>query len=281
MKISKVILSTLAAGAALVLLESLFLEKYYFRVKRFAIGIRDSTKKIRILHLTDLHFIKYLQPFHKRLARTINALRPHVILVSGDIIDQFGEPDPARRFFGLLDPSIPKLAIAGNHDHKNSVSKRTLKSLIEHCNGHLLINETIKVKVGDTVLTVTGVDDFIEGEGCFDDSIRDTGREAHHFMLVHSPLQQEQVISDMERINAQRPADQRLNIQYIFAGHNHGGQVRLGPIVPILPEQSGNYINGWYNDQKPYLYVSKGFGTSAVPFRFGARSEITLFEYGV
>jgi predicted MPP superfamily phosphohydrolase len=49
----------------------------------------------------------------------------------------------------------------------------------------------------------------------------------------------------------------------------------------VLPKKSGNYINGWYNKEEPYLYVSNGFGTSEVPFRFGARPEITMFYYGV
>ncbi|GAB3179827.1 hypothetical protein [Telluribacter humicola] len=42
---------------------------------------------------------------------------------------------------------------------------------------------------------------------------------------------------------------------------------------------AGNYVKGWYNQQKPYLYVSKGFGTSTVLLRLGARAEIAMFEY--
>ncbi len=81
-------------------------------------------------------------------------------------------------------------------------------------------------------------------------------------------------------INASLPKDEQLNISYIFAGHNHGGQVTLfGLYAPVLPKKSGDYLKGWYNQEKPYLYLSKGFGTSTLPFRFGARAEITLFYY--
>jgi hypothetical protein len=77
-----------------------------------------------------------------------------------------------------------------------------------------------------------------------------------------------------------KPNDQ-LNMQYIFAGHNHVGQVRFSSFVSVLPEHSGNYVNGWFNRDKPKLYESKGFGTSGLPFRFDARSEVILFYYGV
>lgn len=55
--------------------------------------------------------------------------------------------------------------------------------------------------------------------------------------------------------------------------------MKLGDIVPVLPEKSGNYVQGWYGKGSPQMYLSKGFGTSMLPFRFGARSEIVLFTY--
>lgn len=82
-------------------------------------------------------------------------------------------------------------------------------------------------------------------------------------------------------MNQLRNDEEKLNLQYIFAGHNHGGQVRIFGFAPVMPEKSGHYVNGWYNAKSPYLYVSKGFGTSTLPFRFGARAELTVFDLGV
>jgi uncharacterized protein len=269
------------AGLGLVLLDALWLEKYYFQIRQFHIGDRKSRKKIRILLLTDLHFKKQLQGYDKRLANKINSINPDLILLAGDIIDQNGTPGPARSFFGLLNPFIPKIAIPGNHDIKNDVSRGTLKRIIEQYNGRLLVNETTQLNISEVPVTVTGLDDFIEGEACFKDAVKNTGEEKHHFLLVHSPLQHKTALRQMHLINQERSAGNQLNIQYVFAGHNHGGQVRIGSFVPVLPMKSGNYVNGWYNKEKPWLYVSRGFGTARLPFRFGARSEITLFHYGV
>lgn len=269
------------AGAAFLLADMWFFTKYFFQINRFHIGHKNSSNQIRILLLTDLHFKKKFWPFHKRLARKINGLHPHLILCSGDLIDETGTPGPARRFLNRLDAATPKLFIPGNHDNNNSVSRHTLRKIVEIHNGHLLVNETVQVVVNGTSFTITGLDDFIEGQSCFADAVKDVDKEEHHLLLVHSPLQHEVALKEMHRINAQRTAGRQLNIQYIFAGHTHGGQVRWKGFVPVLPKKSGGYINGWYNKEKPYLYVSKGFGTSHVPFRFGARPEITLFHYGV
>ncbi len=270
------------AAIGAVLLDALLLEKFFFVIKRFNIGKKNSREKIRMLLLTDLHFVKRFHSFQRRLAKKINELNPDIILIAGDTIDQDGEPGPAIKFFDLVHSSIPKLAIPGNHDHVNKVSMATLQSIFEQHNGRLLINETKQLKLKDIKFTITGLDDFLEGRSCFTDAVKNVGKEEHHLLLVHSPYQQEWVLKELQSINKERSGERRISIQYIFAGHNHGGQVRLGKFfVPVLPEGSGKYINGWYNKEKPFLYVSKGFGTSVVRFRFNARAEITMFNYGV
>jgi hypothetical protein len=128
---------------------------------------------------------------------------------------------------------------------------------------------------------VTGLEDFIEGYPSVINAFDEIGTEENHLLLVHSPLQQEQTMKEIQQINALRPDGEKITVQYIFAGHNHGGQVTIFGKAPVLPEKSGQYFKGWYNEKKPYLYVSKGFGTSTLPFRFGARSEVTVFNLGV
>ena len=263
------------------LLYALLYEKYFFEIKTFCIGKKSSPLKIKILFLTDLHFKKFLDPSYRKLARKINELKPDLILFGGDVIDEHGTYAPARQFFALVNTSIPKLAIMGNHDHKNRVRLDTYKRLYKQNNCTLLVNESKQVTVRGKKLVVTGVDDFIEGNPSFAGAVENIGKEENHILLIHSPLQQEGILQELKEINGLRGEDNQLNIQYIFAGHNHGGQVCLFGFAPKLPEFAGNYLKGWYNARPPYLYLSKGFGTSTLPFRFGARSEATLFLLGV
>lgn len=204
-----------------------------------------------------------------------------MLFITGDLIDQTGTAAPARNFFELLPGHIPIAAILGNHDHQSEVSLQTLKDIYQKHNGYLLVNESKDFTINGHTIMVTGVDDFIEGSAHFEDAVKNAGKEKHHFLLIHSPMQQQVIQRKIKNLNANRSEDRQLHIQYIFAGHNHGGQVQLLGWAPVLPEKSGGYINGWYNTEAPYLYVSKGFGTTAVPVRFGARSEVTVFHYYV
>lgn len=280
-KTKRRLIITAIAGIGSAILDALFLEKYFFEIKTFHIGKKGSNQKMKLLFLTDLHFQKSLGPSFKKLANKINDINPDLILISGDVIDEDGMYAPAKQFFSLLRYSIPKVTIMGNHDHKSRVRIQTYKQLYEQSNCRLLINESTEYAIAGKRLMVTGVDDFIEGNASFSKAVKDVGKEDNHVLLIHSPLQQETILQEMKKINALRPEESKLNIQYIFAGHNHGGQVCILGYAPILPAKAGNYLKGWYNDQPPYLYLSKGFGTATLPVRFGARSEVTVFYLGV
>ncbi len=60
-----------------------------------------------------------------------------------------------------------------------------------------------------------------------------------------------------------------------FAGHTHGGQVRL-PFVGALwtPPGSGRFLEGWYEQGGARMLVSRGVGTSMVPVRFLCSPEV-------
>ena len=275
------LITSMLAGVAIALLNALLLEQYFFEINEFSIGKNGSGKKIKLLHLTDLHFKKFLHPSYKKLARKINAIKPDLIMISGDLIDEDGIYHPAKDFFSMINHSIPKVGIMGNHDHKNRVRIETYKQLYIKHNGFLLQNESIPFTIRGQRLMVTGIDDFIEGNPSFSRAIHAVGREENHVLLIHSPLQQERILAELKETNLSRRVEDKLNIQYIFAGHNHGGQVCIFGFAPILPKYAGKYLKGWYNKEPPYLYLSKGFGTSTLPVRFGARSEVTVFNLGV
>ncbi len=268
-------------GIAMALLDALFLEKYFFEINVFRIGKKGSDKEIKLLFLTDLHFKKFLNPSFRKLARKINFINPDLIMISGDLIDEDGIYHPAKDFFAMINYSIPKVGIMGNHDHKNRVRLKTYRQLYATHNGFLLQNESISFTIRGKRLMVTGIDDFIEGQPSFSRAINTVGREENHVLLIHSPMQQDTILTELKEVNLSREEDARLNIQYIFAGHNHGGQVCIFGFAPILPKYAGKYLKGWYNKEPPYLYLSKGFGTSTLPIRFGARSEVTVFKLGV
>jgi len=69
-----------------------------------------------------------------------------------------------------------------------------------------------------------------------------------------------------------------LVVDLVLSGHTHGGQITFLGIVPFKPQGSGKYLKGWYKEDKPKMYISKGIGTSILPIRFGARAEMVEME---
>lgn len=270
-----------AAATAWLLLDAFILEKYYFEVKIFDIGDPEKRKsKIKILLITDLHLQK-LTKTYKRLAKKVNSINPDLIFFGGDTVDQWGTVKAADDFLKLLNHRIPKVAILGNHERAANVDISELKQTYKRYNTDLLINKSKAYWIKGKRIMVTGVDDIVFGCPNFKKAVKKVGWEENHFVLIHSPFQQEDTKYLLEEINNKRLEDQKLNVSYFFAGHNHGGQINFFGLAPVLPRKAGTLLGGWYNEEKPYLYLSKGFGTSSVPVRFGARAEIAVFNYAV
>ncbi|WP_207508565.1 metallophosphoesterase [Telluribacter humicola] len=279
--LKKFVIPAALTVTALILLDAYFLEKYFFEIKKFRIGrINSSGRPIRLLQLSDLHLKDHLTYNYIRLAKTVRRLQPDLILITGDAIDTHGSIDILQSFLDLLDTDTPKAAILGNHEYSADIDIKELKKLYEQYNCNLLINESKAYQIRGERVMVTGLDDLLNGENDIQKAFKEVKAEKNHLVLIHSPQHQESLKEVLADINGSRRSEDRINVQYLFAGHNHGGQITLaGQIVPYLPDKSGNYLKGWYNQAPPYLYLSKGFGTSTVPFRFGARAEITSFLY--
>jgi hypothetical protein len=194
-------------------------------------------------------------------------------------VDRWGTVLPLDRFLQLLPAGVPKAAILGNHDYKSGIDIPTFRRLYARHNGVLLVNESVTYAFGNTRLVVTGLDDARHGVPDLARAVGNLGSTDHHLVLIHRPVQQEDVRQQLPRINAGRSPDRQLHVGYLLAGHTHGGQITFFGYAPYLPKLSGRYVKGWFNRHSPRLYVSRGFGTSLVPFRYGAPPEITLFHY--
>ncbi len=142
-----------------------------------------------MLHLTDIHLQYWIGYRHQKLIRTIRRLQPDIILITGDMVDQFGNPKLLDKFLPLLPADSPKVAILGNHDHKADHYIQNWRGRYQSGNVDLLVNESKVYWVRGIRLMVTGLDDFIESQSDAEKALADVGREEHHFLLIHSPTQ--------------------------------------------------------------------------------------------
>ena len=70
-----------------------------------------------------------------------------------------------------------------------------------------------------------------------------------------------------------------MNVDLVFSGHAHGGQIRIPFIGGIIAPNQGlfpKYTEGIYNDGETSMVVSRGLGNSLFPFRVFNRPELIV-----
>jgi uncharacterized protein len=252
-----------------ILADAFWVEKFFFETNEFYAGpATKDTKNIKVVQISDLH-LRSINYQLTHLVKKLNKLHPDLIAFTGDAIDEAKNIPLLNDFLQLIDKKIQKVAILGNWEYQSKVDLAALAKIYTCNNCDLLINQTMQYTFQNKTFSITGVDDYLRGNADFDTAIKDYKKSDYHIILSHCPK-----YSD----NISKQINKDINVDFILSGHTHGGQINLFGYVPYLPEGSGKYFKGWYNNRSPKLYVSKGIGTVVFPIRFGARAEIAIFN---
>ncbi len=262
MKRRTFIRSLLSLGSGVLMLDMLWLEKYYFHTPIYHLPIGLGSP-IKVIQLSDLH-LKRCGIVQKKIARYVNDMAPDLICLTGDAIEKEKQLKYLDQFMGLLSYDIPKFAVPGNWEYWSKIDLSVLDLLYKKHNCQLLINSTFGYSKNGIEIGIIGVDDLLAGSPDIRAAIQPGVSFDINIVLNHCPQYTDYI--DDEYLN---------DIDIILSGHTHGGQINILGFVPYVPGGSGNYIRGWYNK----MYVSQGIGTSGIPFRFGSRSEVATFVF--
>lgn len=216
-----------------------------------------------IVQISDLHLDR-LGDEHHEIAAEVARRAPDLIAFTGDSVDREAGLPVLRRFLGLLPPETPKFAILGNWEHWGHIDFRVLGRIYESAGCRLLVNRSVVQETPRGAIRISGVDDLVGGRPDLR-PLMSAGRDGRpHLLLAHCPAHR-------DRIPDPRAFD------LVLSGHTHGGQVQILGHAPLVPRGSGRYVEGWYRDGAPPMYVSRGIGTSVLPVRFGSRPEVVFF----
>jgi len=225
-----------------------------------------SSDKINILQISDLHLRK-LSHLHKQIADKINSRHPDILLFTGDSIDERQSLELLDQFLKLIDQEVPKYAILGNWEYWGNVDIPTLKQVYSKHGCQLLINENATINIRNTTLSLIGIDDYVGGNADFNKATEQLANSDIKVVMTHCPAHSDIIYQQKNE----------LNLDLVLCGHTHGGQFNFFGWTPFKPQGSGRYLKGWYTDKGLRTYVSRGVGTSVLPFRFGSRAEIAEF----
>lgn len=258
-------------GASGLLGWTLGFEPHWFEVVHHELplhGLSASLDGKRLIQLTDFHLGACDLGYLIRACERVNALRPDVIVLTGDFIDHhhpLAVPDVATMLDSLSPAPLGAYATLGNHDYGQSWRDVALADRV----GSVLASKGVRVLSGETVtidgLELVGLDDLwgprFEGWR----ALRDVDPQRDAICLCHNPD-----ACDLDFWQQFRGIT--------LAGHTHGGQCKP-PFLPplLLPVRNRNYVAGFY-DPAPNrrLYISRGIGHS-LRARINCRPEISLF----
>jgi uncharacterized protein len=263
--------SIIAVLACLALLYAVFVEPFAIEVTRHRIG-RVTDKSIRLLQLSDIHQSQ-LGLREMLLASRVAAQAPDVIVLTGDYTER---PQDLRGFERLLAelPKVPTYAVLGNWEYKHGRDLAELRAVFARQGVRLLVNESVQVDTKEGPFRLTGLDDHFAGQPELKLAIPALGPREWHVILEHTPA-----FRDALRSQAPAAFNAARTRSVLLSGHTHGGQVDLFGWLPVLPPGSGGYVSGWTRDDGGIpIYVNRGVGTTVLPFRFGVRPEIAVFE---
>ncbi|HHX59522.1 MAG TPA: metallophosphoesterase [Epulopiscium sp.] len=227
-----------------------------------------------IVHISDLHN-KAFGKKQERLLKKIRRSSPDIIVITGDLIDRRNyDLDTAMIFAKGAIEIAPVYYVSGNHEAWSGDYENISKQL-RNVGVHVLDDTKAEIVKGKGTLEILGLSDpdfltssYIDGTNLshLKETLINLGDDSvFQILLSHRP--------ELFDLYAGE------NMDLIFSGHAHGGQVRLPFVGGLVAPDQGlfpKYTSGSYIQKKSTLIVSRGLGNSIIPLRLFNRPEIIV-----
>ncbi len=258
-------LNMMAVGGLLCVLYGWRIEPGWLEITTTEIRsekISPASGRVRIAHLSDFHSER--EPLNEwRASEMISGLRPDLIVLTGDYINEEAGLPVARKALETLARAAPVYLVTGNFD-----SGLLPEDAFADLPVAVLRNDTREIEIRGTPLRISGLS--FENSGYFPLLARKLAKKkALDLFLHHDP--------DLADAAA------RAGMDLYLAGHTHGGQVRLpfyGALM-TLSKFGKRFESGLYRVGGMALYVNRGLGMTgerAPRVRFLCRPEITVID---
>ncbi len=256
-----------ALGFTLILLSYGYANYRTPRINHIPILFNHATynsfpDSLRVVAVSDVHLGNGTGKSElQRYVELINGLKPDVILIGGDLIDNSVAPlyrDKMAEELNSLEAPLGIYMVPGNHEYISGIS--ATEKFIAGTKITLLRDSVVTLPCG---IQIIGRDDRSNrSRASLKEllALADTSSEMPVILLDHQPY--ELAKADSSGIDLQ------------FYGHTHRGQVwPLNWLTDKIYEQSHGYRK-WNNS---HVYVSSGLSLWGPPFRIGTYSDIAEF----
>jgi uncharacterized protein len=261
-----------AAGGALAawgLFESQWLEPRIAALP--VVGLPPELDGLSILHLSDFHAGNpslNVRTMRKAVSFGV-AQQPDLVVVTGDIVTHSRGERAVLEQLSRLDPPLGMYGSLGNHDTgatRDPFSRGVVPETWGGAPMQLLRDRSVLIESHGRAIEIAGMEPDAWSLGTARPHELFQSSDAFRILLAHFP----DVVDDL-------PAG---SCSLVLAGHLHGGQICLPtPRGRMrLSHTQWRYLDGVHQVGDTTLVVSRGTGTTLVPFRLLARPEVTLLR---
>ena len=237
--------------------------------------IPNEFNNYKIIQISDFHN-NTSSKLTKKIVEKIKNQKPNIIVITGDLIDSTKtNVDIAIDMIKEIIEIAPIYYVTGNHEARTN-EYDNLKSQMIELGVKILENEAQEIQLNNSTINILGINDpsFNKERDILDSEIVKSNMENIQYnkdnftiLLSHRP--------EVFKIYVEK------NIDLVFTGHAHGGQIRLPFIGGIIAPNQGTfpeYTDGIYREKDTTMVVSRGIGNSIIPFRVNNRPELIIVE---
>jgi predicted MPP superfamily phosphohydrolase len=225
-----------------------------------------AVPRLRVVHVTDLHITEALpKEYYARLSRELAAREPDLVLLTGDYLSQLSRlPLLAAWLEGLPHARYGYFAVLGNHDLW--LDAKGIRALLAENGVTTLSGTCATVRLASGGVRLCGTE-APWGPKLEPAVAQNAAEKLPLVVMTHTP----------DNVYALH----ELGAAAVFAGHTHGGQIRL-PVVGsiIVPSVYGRRFDlGHFNVEGTELYVSAGVGADEPPLRIYCPPELAEVDF--
>ncbi len=244
----------LALWAAVIILACIALDGRLV-IRRYEVEAEQITAPVRLAVLTDFHGCDY-GPDGKELVDVVVQEAPDAILLVGDMFSADGDVTEELRMFAALAEIAPTYYVTGNHEFWE-LDVPALLPKIAATGVTVLTDAGVVVELNGQRISLCGIHDqsaihYLGADKTIKrvrDAVSQADGEAYTILLTHRP--------ELAWVYETSKC-----VDLIFAGHAHGGQVRIPGLLNGLyaPDQGWfpEYAGGQYALEGMTMIVSRG-----------------------
>ncbi len=233
-------------------------------VRRYAIAAPGwRGPDLRVAHISDLHLNSHLPlAYYEDALRRVAETQPDLVFFTGDFVSYARYAELLPRVLPLARGRLGTFGILGNHDYW--ADAWTVAEAVTASGVTLLANGGTRIAAGDGASVLVAGCELPWSRGPWQPPVPAAGELA--LLLTHTP-------DNVYWLS-------KLGFVAIFAGHYHGGQIRLPGVGSlVVPSRYGRrFDHGHFVMHGTHLFVTAGVGSAEPPVRLWCPPDVFVVD---